>query len=443
MPPKSDKGGASPAPLPYNPTRKSAVPRQSNLEKHPMRGWLIIPQRRLGVPGLIVLLVAASLVTPLSLDMYTPAVPHMTEYFDTTDAMVNLTMVGYYFFFAIGLLIFGPLSDRYGRKPLLVGGLVVYSAAAALCALSPSIWMLIAARIVQAFGAGAVSSVATAVVKDAFVAEKRETVLSIMQVMFVVGPVAAPVVGAAVLQVASWHMTFWVLAGIGVVCLVMALAYNETLLPEDRFEGTIAGNMKTLVGVAKNKGFSAFLAITAAWNIAFMAYIAVASHIYITFFGLSDLEYSLFFAVAALFTALAPFLWLLCQKVTTARRFVTALIVSSLASGVGMLLFGTFSPFAFCAFFLVFAFFEAAIRPLSTNVLLTQQETDTGAASSLINCAHTVVGSVGMLLAVLPWPNYIVGIAVMIIVTMGAAWVGWIALLRSDIRLAMVKGEAK
>ena len=406
-----------------------------------MGSWLAVPQRRLGTPGLVVLLVAGSLVTPLSLDMYTPAVPHMTEYFGVSDAMVNLTMVGYFFFFAVSMLVFGPLSDRFGRRPLLVMGFAVYAAASALCALSTSIWTLIAVRVVQAAGAGAVNATCTAIVKDAFSRRKRESVLSIMQVMFVVGPVAAPVIGAAVLQFATWRATFWILCGIGAVCLVMALLFCETLAPEDRFAGSMAGNLRTLVTVGRNVGFTVFLLVSASFNVAFMAYVAVASHIYITFFGLTDLEYSLFFAAAALFTALAPFLWLGCRGKVSARHFVTALLAVSVGTGVCMLVFGELSPFAFCACFLVFAFFEAAIRPMSTNILLSQQEGDTGAASSLINFAHTAVGTIGMLAIVAPWPNYIVGIAVLIIATMVAGLVAWAALLRSNVPLIGVKDE--
>ena len=168
--------------------------------KQKMQQWLVRPQGKLGPLGLVVLLVTASLVTPLSLDMYTPAVPHMTEAFDTTAGTVNLTLVGYFLFFAVGLLVFGPLSDRYGRRPVLLAGVVTYTSASGLCALALDIEMLIVFRVVQALGAGAVSAVATAVVKDAFKAEKREAILSIVQVMFVVGPVLSPVVGALILQ---------------------------------------------------------------------------------------------------------------------------------------------------------------------------------------------------------------------------------------------------
>lgn len=404
-----------------------------------LRSWLTRPQRRLGPLGLIALLVITSLVTPLSLDMYTPAVPHMTEHFDTSEAMVNLTLVGYFLFFAVGLLAFGPASDRYGRKPVLLAGILTYALASALCAMSASIGMLIAMRVLQALGAGAVSAVSTAVVKDAVVPERREALLSIVQVMFVVGPVLAPVAGALILQVTDWRMTFWVLAAIGLGCAVLALLFEETLPDEERYEGTVLGSVRQLGVVARNKGFSAFLAIVGSFNLPFMAYIAVGSYVYITFFGLTELEYSLYFAFAALLTAAGPFMWLVASRFVSARRFTSIVLGVALASGAAMLAVGQAGPTLFCLTFLVFALCEAAIRPYSTNVLLSQQEGDTGAASSLINFAHTAIGCLGMLVAVLPWPNYVVGVGAIIAVSMAAALAGWIALLRSSIPLAGVK----
>lgn len=404
-----------------------------------METWLACRQRRLGVVGLVCLLVITSLVTPLSLDMYTPAIPHMTDYFDADAGTVNLTLVDYYLFFAVGLLLFGPVSDRLGRKPVLIGGVVAYVVASVLCAMAFDIWMLVVTRVLQALGAGATSAVSTAVVKDAIAVDKREVVLSVVQVMFVIGPVLAPVVGALVLQVADWRMTFWVLALIGSGCLVLVLLFEETLPAEERVQAGALGTLKNLAVVAKNKGFTVFLLVTALFNLPFMAYIAVGSYVYITFFGLSELAYSCYFAVAALVTATGPLIWLFASRFVSARTFTTIMIAVGAAAGGAMLALGSLSPVLFCLTFVAFALAEACIRPYSTNILLSQQEHDTGAAASLINFAHTAVGSVGMLVAVMPWPNFVVGIGVIIVVTMAAAGGIWWALLRSSIPLVGVK----
>ena len=249
-------------------------------------------------------------------------------------------------------------------------------------------------------------------------------------------------VGALILQVFDWRMTFCALGAVGVFCCALAVLFEETLPQEERYRGTVLGSIGQLGAVARNKGFSSFLAIVGLYNLPFMAYIAVGSYVYISFFGLSELEYSVFFAVAALLTAAGPFIWLKASRYVSARRFTGILLAAAALSGVAMLLAGELSPVLFCLTFLVFALTEACIRPYSTNILLSQQEGDTGAASSLINFAHTAIGYVGMLLAVLPWSSYVQGIGVLIVASMAFAGIGWIALLKSRIPLAGIKDAA-
>lgn len=404
--------------------------------------WLVKPQPRLGAGGLLVLLVAASLITPLSLDMYTPAVPGMASYFDTDISLVNLTLVGYYAFFAFGMLVFGPLSDKHGRRPVLLAGVGLYSLASAACALAPTIEFLIGARICQALGAGAISAVCTAAVKDSFQAYYREKILSVIQVLFVVGPATAPVIGAGVVAVADWRMTFWILAAVGVVCLAMTVLFEETLDESERSTGNFGHTMAQLIVVGKNPGFMAFLLLTSLFEIPFMGYIAVGSYVYVDFFGTGELGYSLFFAVGAIIMAIGPFIWLAASKRVSVIRFTTFMLAFAIAMGVAMLLVGQNSPYAFCACFVAFAVAESCTRPYSMNILLEQQARDAGSASALMNCIRTAIGSLGMVLAALPWPNYVFGIGVLIVAFMAVSLTSWIALLRSHIPLVCVKEDA-
>lgn len=404
--------------------------------------WLVKPQPRLGAAGLIALLVVSSVITPLSLDMYTPAVPHMAENLDTDAGMVNLTLVGYYFFFALGMLAFGPLSDKLGRRPILLGGIALYVIGSAACAASPTIEILIAARIVQALGAGAISAVCTAAVKDSFEVKQRERILSIIQVLFVVGPAAAPVIGAGVLAIADWRMTFWILAAIGSVCFILAVLFRETLDEDERYRGGLMHTAGQLVVVGKNPGFMAFLLITSLFEVGFMGYIAVGSYIYIDIFKVGEAGFSMFFAVAAILTAAGPFIWIAASHRVSVRRFTTVMIALGVAVGLAVMAVGQTSPFVFCGLFVVFALAESCTRPYSMNILLEQNARDAGSASALMNCIRTCVGSIGMVLAALPWPSYIFGVGFLMAAFMGVALVGWIALLRSRIPLVCVKDDA-
>lgn len=402
---------------------------------------LVKPQPRLGAGGLLILLVAASLITPLSLDMYTPAVPGMARYFDTDVSLVNMTLVGYYAFFALGMLVFGPMSDKHGRRPVLLAGVGLYSASSAACALSPTIEFLIGARIAQALGAGAISAVCTAAVKDSFQTYYREKILSVIQVLFVVGPATAPVIGAGVVAVADWRMTFWILAAIGVGCLALTVLFEETLDEKERSRGNFFHTMAQLVVVGKNPGFMTFLLLTSLFEIPFMGYIAVGSYIYVDFFGTGEVGYSLFFAVAAIVMAAGPFIWLVASKRVSVIRFTTFMLAFSIAMGIVMLLVGQSSPYAFCACFIAFAMAESCTRPYSMNILLEQQARDAGSASALMNCIRTAIGSLGMVLAALPWPNYVVGIGALIVAFMTVSFGMWTMLLRSGIPLVCVKED--
>lgn len=380
--------------------------------------WLAAPQPHLGAGGLVTLLAVANMMIPLSLDMYTPSVPEMPAHFNTTASMVNMTILGFYLFFAIGLLVFGPISDRIGRRPVLVWGMVLYVAGSALCALSPTIGVLIAARVIEALGAGAVNAVSTALVKDCFVPAKRELMLTIIQTMAVLGPVIAPLVGGLIVRFGSWRLVFWVLTAIGVICLVPSLFFEESLAPQNRSMESAARVFGRLIVVLRVPRFADVLLAASFFSLAFMQYIAVGSYVYVDFFGMTQQQYTYFFAATAAISVLGPVGYLKFGSHLSIRQLTYFLIGIGAIDGVLIATIGRSNVFVFCALMALFAICEAAIRPYTTNFMLMLGAQDAGSASSLINFMNTAFGCLGMALIMLPFPNYVIGIGVLMTFSM-------------------------
>jgi len=404
-----------------------------------MRSGLLTQQRYLGKIGLIALITVLNMTAPLSTDMYLPSFPTMMAEFGVTESVLNLTLVGFFLFFAVGMLLFGPFSDRYGRKPVLVAGLGLYLTASLLCAAAGSIWQLVLFRVVQALGAGCMVSVSTALVKDSFDGRLRGTVLATIQSMGVVGPMLAPIVGAFIVQYASWRVTFLVLAGISLCSLTAALLLEEPLKPESRLRGPVLGSLSRLFVVARNPSFTSLLLVVALIPAGFMAYIAVSSYIYQEFFGLSETAYSLFFAANAAASVLGPVTYIAINKKVPARVIITAALSLAFCGGLAVLLTGRAAPWAFLLSFLPYSFSSSLLRPVSTDTLLSQQDTDTGSASALINFGNTAMGSVGMVVAALPWRDFVTGLGTIAAGCALLALLGWAWLLLSDIPLRGIK----
>lgn len=390
-------------------------------------------QKYLKKKGLITLIAVMNMIVPLSLDMYLPAVPHMTQVFDTSESVVNFTLVGFFFFMAVGILLFGPLSDKYGRKSMLLLGTGVYAIFSAACAIAPTIGFLIVARIVQALGAGCMMAVSTALIKDSFEKRTRDVVLAVVQAMAVIAPMLAPIVGAWIVTVSGWRMTFWVLVAMAILCFTAVLLLQETIPAEERNKGSVLSSLGGLYKVGKNTGFSLFLLTVGVLSAPYMAYISVCSYIYIDFFSLSETTYSYFFAVNSAAAILGPVAYLRLNARIGAKSFMNIAVILSLVCGLLLIFFGSIAPLVFLLCFLPFTIAESAVRPFSTAILLNQQESDIGSASALINFTHTVLGSFGMVLGTAGWSSFIIGLGTILAGGSVLALIGWITLRKSGI----------
>ncbi len=395
-------------------------------------------QKYLKKSGLMFFITIMNVFIPLSTDLYLPALPTMSTVLGVSAALTNLTPVSFFFFFAVGTLLWGPISDKYGRKPVLLAGTGLYTISSLFCALAGNVYVLIVARIVEGFGAGAIIAVSMALIKDCFSGKQRESMLAIVQSVGGLAPMIAPVLGGILLQFTSWRGSFWVLTGAGALCFVLSALYQETLIDEERYEGTIAGSLGRLLIVSKNMGFSLPCLIFSLYNFAFMAYIAMSSYIYVDKFGLSEQVYSYFFAANAALSIVGPMLYVKFFTKANKRKFAYACFISYVVFGAFLLFLGNLSPFLFWLGFAPFSLMGTISRPFSTGLLLDQQKGDTGSASSLINGIATIFGSCGMVMASM-WGDIIFGLGFMILATGVLSILGWAALMRSKVPCVGVK----
>jgi len=190
-------------------------------------------QRALSSGFWLVLLTVLIGLPRITLDMHLPALPAMADDFHASDSQLQLTLTLYALGSAISLLVSGPLTDRFGRRPVLLSGLCVYAVATVACALADSIGVLIVARLFQALGGCCTTVIGRVIVRDYFDRDEQARLLGLISMAMAISPMAAPVLGSLMLPFIHWRGLFIVLAVIGVaLCLVVFRRLPETRPPE-------------------------------------------------------------------------------------------------------------------------------------------------------------------------------------------------------------------
>src|SRR3990172_2609597 len=183
---------------------------------------------RPGTFALTALLAAMTAIGPLTTDMYLPSLPDIAQKLGASTAQVQLTISSYLMGFAVGQIVYGPVSDRHGRKPVLITAVTLYCAATLACALSTSIEMLIAARFVQALGGSGGIVLARAIVRDLYSGARAGRELSLIGAVMALAPVLAPLVGGVLQPGFDWRSAFFTLLGVG----LLSAAIVWPLMPE-------------------------------------------------------------------------------------------------------------------------------------------------------------------------------------------------------------------
>lgn len=254
---------------------------------------------RFGRPQSI-LLGLLSALGPIGVDIYLPAFVAIAASLHTDLGTVQMTMAGYFLAMSIGQMVYGPWSDRVGRKPLLILGLAIFLVGSLACAMAGEVWWLIIGRFVQGIGICAVYALVRAVVRDIHHGADAAHLMARILLIVSVSPMLAPMAGSTIAALWSWRMIFWMLAGFALVLMFM----TSRMLPETRAlaDPSIPQPpfLRVLGRLLRDSDFRRCLLLSACANAGAAIYLTSAAPIFLKTYGLPPWAYSLLFAVNAL-----------------------------------------------------------------------------------------------------------------------------------------------
>lgn len=248
----------------------------------------------------IMLLALLTALGPLSIDMYLPALPQMADEFGVSTQMISNTLPAYFLGLAIGQLIYGPVSDRIGRKPPLYFGLTLYVIASLACVFTTNEWALIAARIFQALGGCVGVVIARAAIRDRLDMQGSAQAFSSMMIVMGLAPILAPMFGAWILNFFVWQAIFVSLSVVGVICwLCVHFFFKESLSVERRLKLSTYQVTTLYAAILKDESFRVPMFAGCLTGAALFCYISSASAVFMGQYGLSQQQFSYAFALNA------------------------------------------------------------------------------------------------------------------------------------------------
>jgi len=356
------------------------------------------PRSRLRYLELLILLGALQAFAPLSIDMYLPAMPVIEKVFHTSTAAVQTTMVTFLLGYALGQPLYGPITDRFGRKPPLYASLLVFIAASAACAFSPSVLWMSAFRLVQAVGACGGAVMSRAMVTDMFPASELRRIFSMLVLVLGVSPVVAPLIGSYLLVWFGWNSAFVVQALLGTFCLIgMHFRLDESLAHDARRPLHFNVIRSAYTRLFKDKTFLGASVVCGFSSAGTFAYITSAPFVFIVLYKVPTERFGwLFGAVAAGMVAASQIngrmshrvpLWRVLRIANLVQLVAGILLLGSVLSGIGGLL-GVFAG--------VFVYVSAQgfVFPNGSAIAMMRHGDIAGTASALLGTNQFLIAAI-------------------------------------------------
>lgn len=352
---------------------------------------------------------------PIGMALYTPAMAEVVTAYGTTNSLVKMTLTLYFAGFATAQLIAGPLSDALGRRPVIIGFMMLFVAASLLALIAPSIETLIAARFVQGVGASAGVAISRALVRDMFEGDESSKIMNLMGIILAIAPAMAPALGGMAVTHAGWHSVFGLMMIFGLVVITLAIwGLRETIVP-DRSRLNLNALGRSYLTLLTNRHFMATTMTIAGSIGAIYALATILPFILMQRLGLSPTVFGLWMLSQSGSFFVASLLVRRLMKNQSAYRLVApGLVVIMIGSALILsLLFGEISVLRVMVPVGVYTFGIAFVMPAMSTAALAPFPQIAGAASSLMGFFQMGAGLfVGSLAAL--FGNPVIALAVLI-----------------------------
>ena len=342
---------------------------------------------------LYLLLGALAAFPPLVTDMYLPALPVMTAEFQTTASAVQMSLATCILGLAIGQLVFGPLSDKWGRKPLLKSALLLFILATVAILFSPTIEMLNICRFFQGLGGAGGVVLSRSVATDCYSGRELAKSLAIIGAINGIAPVTAPVIGGLFSEAIGWKGIFGILLAIGVLLYVVSIPFRESHTSEKHYAGSLTSLFIQAGILFKNSIYVRYVLIFGMANAALFGYISSASFIIQNDFGLSELMFGILFGINSMAIGSGSILSLKFKQVTNAIHVGCAgMFGCSVLQLCNYNLGFGFWGYEILVFIMLFS--VGMVFTSSTTLAMTEGKSKIGWASAIVGAAGFLFGGI-------------------------------------------------
>jgi len=353
---------------------------------------------------------ALGALPPLSIDMGLPALSSIGKSLHCSDNAASLTLSLFLAGFAVAPVVCGPLSDRFGRRPILLGSCLFFTVSALGCTFAPNIELLLFCRLLQGLGAGGAAVLAMALVRDLFEGHEARARISYINILRSLGPMIAPTMGAWLLLFAQWRWIYGVLTIAGLLLFLVAYYGFEESAKHQRMPLTLPALRTNYLSVITHPVSFGYAAVNALMFGSMFAYVSNSPLLMIKVFGLSNQVFGYLFACTAFGIMLGAFVnGKLCErKVSHTVPLVVGLAIACLATVVNLLItcLGFAAPQTLLPFLFLFTFSAGLVAPNAGHGCMHPMPKIAGVASAVLTFTQMIVGALSSAIVAFLFDNH-------------------------------------